>query len=137
MKILTNRQIPHPVLWEEKDDYKTSSEFGVELSYRKSTKKEIELKFFVKLKSEILNQLINENKAEILLHFECSDTKYRETKVLKIGENKILLDRTRIEGDLYILPLITAKGKIEMFKKAGIQVAESFSDIVMLTREYI
>ena len=31
----------------------------------------------------------------------------------------------------------TAKGKIESFKKSGIQVAESFSDIVKILREVI
>lgn len=31
----------------------------------------------------------------------------------------------------------TAKGKIVMFKKAGIRVAESFSDIVPIAREYL
>ena len=39
---------------------------------------------------------------------------------------------TIVEGDKG-----TAKGKIESFKKAGIHVAESFSDIVKILREFI
>lgn len=39
---------------------------------------------------------------------------------------------TIVEGDKG-----TAKGKIESFKKAGIHVAESFSDIVRILREFI
>jgi len=39
---------------------------------------------------------------------------------------------TIIEGDRG-----TTRGKIAMFQKAGIRVAESFSDIVMITKEYL
>ena len=39
---------------------------------------------------------------------------------------------TIVEGDKG-----RTKGKIAMFKKAGIRVAESFSDIVSITREYL
>lgn len=39
---------------------------------------------------------------------------------------------TIVEGDRG-----TTKGKIAMFKKAGIRVAESFSDIVMITKDYL
>jgi succinyl-CoA synthetase alpha subunit len=39
---------------------------------------------------------------------------------------------TIVEGDRG-----TTKGKIDMFRKAGIRVAQSFSDIVKITREYL
>jgi succinyl-CoA synthetase alpha subunit len=39
---------------------------------------------------------------------------------------------TIVEGDRG-----TTKGKIAIFKKAGIRVAESFSDIVMIAKEYL
>jgi len=115
MKILTNKQFPHPILWAEKNDYKESSKFDINLINKKNSRMEIRLEFEAILENSEIKDLIKNNLARMILHLECSNTQYRGIEDISLGTNKIVLDRTKIEGDLQIVPLLISNDDLKDF----------------------
>lgn len=111
MRIKESKLFPHPVLREENQDYLTSKFDTIVNTKNLVTKYLIEID--VTLDNPELINLLKNKKAKIIVHLECSNTKFREIRDLNIGKNELLINAGLMEGTLYFLPLIVAKENIE------------------------
>lgn len=98
---------PHPVLWNKLDDYNTSK-FDCDIKLQREIKKFI-LDVEFTLNNKQLNEMIDKNLAEYVLHIESPATSYRilEKSVSKVM--KITLNDERLLGKISLCPFIVAK----------------------------
>ena len=75
MKI-NNRLYPYPVLCADKDDYKTCH-FNVAVTHSHDVHS-LTMDFVIDMNCSEIQQLINEGKAEYMIHLECYTTAFRE-----------------------------------------------------------
>lgn len=120
---IRNRLYPYPVLAYFLDSYKSTSTFTVTPQliiegYRQKIKFEIALN-----NSELLEMIRNE-KAEIVLHMECSQTGYRHYYVVPddLQSYEFVIPDEKISGKLQVCPYILAKESISDFSN------EDFND---------
>lgn len=106
MRISENRLFPHPVLWENNDNF-VSSKFKIETEYRHDDI-EYEFEFNVFLENKELENLIKTEKASIVCHLECAKTKFRKVQELNLGKNTVKLNVSDVDGRLELLGLIVA-----------------------------
>lgn len=107
------RLYPHPVLSEDTDDYVNSSfEYGVQLE---KGIREIIFKINVKVNNRELETLIEQDKAEYLIHIECPYTCYR----LAIKTSDILFEKrireSALNGKVSICAFLVAKQKLDNY----------------------
>jgi hypothetical protein len=111
MKINENRLFPYPVLRDNNNNF-IHSKFKVDAKYRiLEDGYEIETNTF--LENDNLIKLIKEKKVSIVLHLECSKTKYRKIENLNIGDTKINIKTEFLEGKLELLGLLISEEKIK------------------------
>jgi len=111
MKINENRLFPYPVLRESNNNF-IHSKFKVNAKYGVlKSGYEVEINTF--LENENLVRLIKEKKVSIVLHLECSKTKYRKIEKLNFGITKINIKTEFLEGKLELMGLLISKEKIE------------------------
>jgi len=111
MKINENRLFPYPVLREGNNNF-IHSRFKVNAKYR-VLENGYEVEINTSLENENLVKLIKEKKASIVLHLECSKTKYRKIEKLTFGITKINIKTEFLEGKLELLGLLISEEKIE------------------------
>jgi len=104
MKIKESKLFPHPVLREDNNDYE-SSKFETKLLSNNLTNTYL-FDLSITLDNKNLIDLINADNAKIICHIECSKTKYREIKELRIGKNEFSVSAGLVEGVVFLLPLI-------------------------------
>lgn len=101
------RLYPHPVLWDKSDDYKNSY-FNCDISVSREFKK-----FILNVKFEVgntqLKKLIEEEKAEYIIHIESPATSYRIIKTTKDDSMKVILEDEHLLGKVSLCPFIVAK----------------------------
>ena len=113
MQLKSNKLFPHPVLWEEKDDYKNNNTFSIIVNYSTFPKK-TDIQIVVELKNAQLISLIG-LKADIICHIECPATKYRNSFNLNIGENTITIPSNELNGKVEIVGVIQTNTMIDNY----------------------
>lgn len=111
---ITNRLFTYPVLNEEKDDYKESF-FAVDYEYTMQGVNSIKLTFDIAMNNSEIEQLINEGKAEYVIHLECSTTAYREVlrSISKHLEHSISIGR--LNGSFEAVAFVILKNNVAGF----------------------
>ena len=105
---IKNRFYTYPVLSEDTDDYIDSS-FEVDFTYQNKGIATLEISADVKLDNKELEELVNNKKANIYLHVECSLTSYRKLYPLYNNMvNTIPIDIKKINGKIELLALVIA-----------------------------
>lgn len=110
---IKHKLYPHPVLWSENDDYKTSK-FNCILTQERGVKEFIfNVKF--ELDNDKLLNLIEDNMVEYVLHVECSLSSYREVFSSKSNEFKLKLEDKLLLDKVSICPFILSKNDISNY----------------------
>lgn len=122
---ITNRLFTHPVLSDEKDDYKESI-FNVDYEQVMQGVNSLKLTFDIAMNCRELEQLILNGQAEYVIHLECPTTAYRE--VLNSVSKHIdhVLQIERVNGTLYAVAFVILKKNISGF--TCLDWVEDFSD---------
>ena len=107
---IINKLYPYPVLWENNDDYIKSS-FDCDIDINKNFDViTINAKF--KLKNKQINKLIEDGKAEYVIHIESSSTLYREIKCSNQKEFSFDILSEHLWGAVSLSSFIVVKEKI-------------------------
>ena len=98
---------PYPVLAPTFNNDYVDSDFNIEI-ISQLTPNEVVLNFVPILSNKGLKKLINEGKANFIVHIECALTSYRE--IIKISEEGLTykIPADKIEGVVYLCPFIIA-----------------------------
>ena len=120
MQLKSNKLFPHPVLWEEKDDYMNNGAFSITVTYYVFPKK-TDLQITVELKNDQLMRLVGST-VDIVCHIECPATKYRNSFVLKIGENNITIPSNKLNGKVEVVAVLQANTKIDHYSNDDFNV---------------
>ena len=120
MQLKSNKLFPHPVLWEEKDDFKNNDAFSMAVSYSTSSRK-TDLSILIELKNKQLISMIG-NVAFVACHIECPTTKYRNSFILNIGENTITIPSNELNGKVEIVSMIQTNTRLDAYSN------EDFND---------
>lgn len=107
---LCDKNYPYPVLTPRGDDYVACS-FDVEGESIKHDS-QLELKLNSKLDCASLHELIDQGRATIVLHIECSRSAYRKSHELPLGAHTITISSDDISGRVSLCPFIVAKQDI-------------------------
>lgn len=111
---ISNRIFTYPVLSDEKDDYIVST-FNTEINHSNSSVNTLSLDVTFNLECENLQKLIDEDKAEFVLHLECSTTGYRKIFKSEFSKLNCHVPVAKINGKLEIVALVIAKEKINNY----------------------
>lgn len=101
---------PHPVLWDKLDDYNTSK-FDCDIKLQREIKKFV-LNIKFNLNNKQLNEMIEKNLAEYVLHIESPATSYRILEKSISKEMKVTLSDERLLGKISLCPFIVAKQEL-------------------------
>lgn len=113
---VTNRLFTYPILSSEKYDY-NESKFNVEYEEKKDINK-VDITFDFEINCVEIENLIANNQAEYVIHFECKKTGYREAISSNFKRIEHTLPLSRINGTLEMVGLVVLKEKIEQFNSA-------------------
>ena len=105
MLLKSNVLYPYPLLWEEKEDYLNNSSFNIKLSMQ-SIGPKTHFYIDVELNNTELFNYYNDKKVDIICHFECPKTKYRNSINLIIGENDIVIDSNKLNGKVEVISVL-------------------------------
>lgn len=104
---------PHPVLWDKVDDYKTSK-FDCEINMKREIKRfSFEINF--KLDNKELENMIEQNLAEFVIHIESPSSSYRTLEKTNSKNLKITLLDEKLLGKISLCPFILAKQDIRNY----------------------
>ena len=111
---------PYPILAYYAQDYKPTSEFTVSAVPKVDGFKQ-EIVLTASLKNTDLQNLLIQDKAEMIFHLECAQTGYRE--ILHVtGTTTILpIIDAKISGKLQICPFILAKVDIDNYTNSDLE----------------
>lgn len=113
MKIRNSRMFSYPVLSNMYDDYKHSS-FTIKTEAQK-TRDKLVITITPIIDCQPIIELISNNKAELVVHFECGLTRYRNIGIMHFGANKFEFAGEKLNGNLQIVVFIVAKETINNF----------------------
>ncbi len=121
MKIGSDYLYPYPVLNDFSEDYIRST-FGVNYHIKeKGFKTKIVVANFI-LVDEVIEGMISENKASMVLHLECPRTSYR--KVFKLAKEQntteIIIDDQIMKHKLEMTGIIVVNQEIKVYKNDNI-----------------
>jgi hypothetical protein len=105
---------PHPVLWDRVDDYKEST-FECDIKMHR------EIRSFVfdvdfQLKDKKIEEMIEQDLAEFVLHIESSASSYRILKTSNSNKMKFTLSDDKILGKISLCPFIVSKQDIDNYQ---------------------
>lgn len=125
MKIRNSRMFSHPVLSSMYDDYNDCT-FGIDVEAKKTNKK---LMITIKpiIKSNSIIYLLNNDLAEIVVHFECGRTRFREIKKLKLEENYFEFPGATLNDNLQVVAFIVASKNIANYRSK--EFNEDYGDV--------
>ncbi len=112
---LKERYHPYPVLAPYTNDY-LNSEFRIESLEDKTMGKKYLFEIELNIKNPGLENLIKENKAEYVIHVECSKTSFREVFTSDLSKLEIRIDSSNLDGKVEFSPFIIAKENILNYK---------------------
>lgn len=112
---IKKRYHSYPVLAPYTNDYE-KSEFKIQsISYKKIGKKyRFELQLF--LENPSIDKLINIDKAEYVIHVECSKTSFRDIYRRSLDKIEIDIDSFDLDGKVEFAPFIIAKKDIKNYE---------------------
>lgn len=122
---ITNRLFTHPVLSDEKDDYKESI-FNVDYEQVMQGVNSLKLTFDIAMNCRELEQLILNGQADYVIHLECPTTAYREVLHSVSKHIDHVLQIERVNGTLYVVAFVILKKNISGF--ICLDWVEDFSD---------
>lgn len=119
--VINNRLFPYPVLAEETDDYregyfKTTPEIveaNDDLNY-------IGLRFKIDLDNAGLKNLVNQDKAEFVIHIECPYTSYRDIIRTQSDEHPYKLPKKSVNVKVMLLGMLVAKQDIHYYRNGSL-----------------
>jgi hypothetical protein len=120
MKIRNSRMFSYPVLSSMYDDYINSS-FSISISAKKSIKKML-ITIIPNLDSNLMKNLINQNKAELVVHFECGRTRYRKIQKMNLGENNYQFEGKNLNDNIQVVSFIVASTDINNLKSTEFNI---------------
>lgn len=104
---------PYPVLWNKLDDYNTSK-FDCEIKLQREIKKFV-LNVEFNLDNKQLEEMIEKNLVEYVLHIESPATSYRILEKSAAKTMNIILNDERLLGKISLCPFIVAKQELKDF----------------------
>lgn len=114
MKISNTRSFPYPVLSSMYDDY-VDCEFDIEVKAKKGRRK-IYLDILPTINSATIISLISNGDAEIIVHFECRKTRYRDIRKLTVNQvTNLEFSSGDLNEDLEIIAFVVSKEHINSF----------------------
>lgn len=115
--IKTKNEFPHPVIYNNSDDY-TNSSFELFLNEQKIDNDDLVIEAEYKLVSKTILSLLNQDKAEVILKIESSKVSYRNIFSFENNLNilNVRIDKNKVAENLEISAVIVAKEKIEQFQ---------------------
>ncbi len=134
MRIKNNRMFPYPVLSSMYDDY-LNCDFTIQLNAIR-TKKEVRLEITPIIKSVTLINLLKSQKCKIVLHLECSKTKYRKVQDLSLTTNYIDIKAPLINQNLEVIAFIIANQDIYNFKSLNNEFNPEYGTIGFNIEKY-
>ena len=115
MKIRNTRIFPYPVLSSMYDDY-INSAFSIELKAKK-TKKSLFFEITPIIQCNTLLSLLSQNKAELVAHFECAQTRFRTIKKLVVNQvNNIEFKSGDLNEKLEVVAFVMSTANIPNFQ---------------------
>ncbi len=105
------RLYPYPVLWESLDDYK-SSRFDCRIDIERELRRFV-LNVEFDIDNAHISKLIDEEKAEFVLHIESPATSYRLAKCTNQKNLKITLKDEHLLGKVSLCSFVVAKEDLE------------------------
>lgn len=113
MKIKNTRMFSHPVLSNMYDDYKRSS-FTIKVEAEK-IKNIMNITVEPMIDCQPIIDLINDGKAEMVIHFECGRTRYRSIEKMFFGTNTYEFAGEKLNDNLQIIAFVVAKENINNY----------------------
>ena len=107
---ISERVFPYPVLSSDKDDYKNSI-FKASLDYVQEINS-VKITSVFDLENNDIQELVDRNFAEYVLHLECSLTAYRTTIKSSVPFISVDVPYSKVNGKLELLAMIVAKQDI-------------------------
>lgn len=114
MRIKSNRLFTYPVLTSMNDDYIESS-FTTSIKVLKRVRT-LQISIDCEIKNDELQSLLDQDKAEVICHIECSKTKLRYIQKLNLGHNEFEIESKLINLNIELVTFVIAKENIEGFK---------------------
>ena len=118
MKIRVNKEFPYPVLRSNSDDYVNSS-FEADVSGR-VIGYECELHLKAALSDEGIQKLINERKAALTYHIECSQTGYRKIHLAESFDERHCISLKSLRGNVEVNTFIVATEDIPVYRNKNL-----------------
>lgn len=125
---IKNRLFTYPVLCEDTDDYYDSS-FFVNPQVVKEDANTMSLQFDINLENSGLKNLINRDKAEFVIHAECSATAYRVVAKTQSDVVGITMQKKKVNGYVTLLGMVIAKEPIHYYDNPLLNEDYSGNDI--------
>ena len=116
---IKNRLFTYPVLCEDTDDYYDSS-FFVNPQVVKEDANNISIQFDITLENAGIKKLINSDKAEFVIHAECSNTAYRVVAKTQSDVVGITMQKRKVNGAVALLGMVVAKEPIHYYDDASL-----------------
>lgn len=117
MKINLDRLYTHPVLADERDDYKTCK-FSVERNLLYDTAGSIILEMNCSTNCTEIQQLVRSGKAQYLLHVECPTTLYRRIEKSNLEKFSVTIKLDDVKNKIYCVAFIVLNEAVEDFSCA-------------------
>lgn len=114
---IRHKLYPHPVLWEDTDDY-INSKFNVDVKFASAGDKYNFTITFDLVNAE-LEKMIEEEKVEYLVHVECPLTGYREIITSNSNICVIGIESRNLLNKLFICSFLVVKDKIEGYSNTN------------------
>lgn len=124
MKI-NNKYFPYPVIKEDTEDYNKTT-YKTEVLYKEDND-DIILNINFLLDNIEINNLINEKKAEFVLHLEESLTMYREAFIFNESQVTVRVSKDRVRHKVELSSFIVSKDNLKNFKSDDLNII--YSDI--------
>ncbi len=116
---IRNRLFPYPVLSEDTDDYR-EEKFEVIPEILDITDSDICLQFNIEIEDARLRTLINEDKAEYVIHLECSSTCFRTIIRTPDTVFRYKLAQKQVNKKVELLGMLVAKEDIYCFSSVAL-----------------
>lgn len=124
---IKNRLFTYPVLCDETDDYNNCKYSAI--CKARNDVSSLKLSFKIDLDCDSIEKLIRQDKAEFLIHLECSNTSYRKALKFQTFEKDYTIPLNKINGELSVLAIVVAKNKIDTFSHSDLN--EDYNDDVV------
>jgi hypothetical protein len=111
---------PHPVLFDDTDDY-TDGDFSVDMRISESkTTGKVTIDYTVVLNEAHIEDLVNQGKAAVGLFVVCRRTYYNELHPLEFGSARLEFDKGELRDMVVLRPIVCSIDEIEGYSAANL-----------------